>query len=73
MGALDAAGTGYTTLDLSIHYLRPITADVGPVRAVGTLVNRGRRTALAHVELRDPMNRLLALATSSCMLFPPAA
>ncbi|WP_028935665.1 PaaI family thioesterase [Pseudonocardia spinosispora] len=65
------ASTGYTTLDLSVHYLRPITGDTGPVRAIGTLVNRGRRTALAHVELRDPADRLLAHATSSCMLFPP--
>jgi uncharacterized protein (TIGR00369 family) len=67
------AGTGYTTLDLSVHYLRPITADTGPIRAIGTLVNRGRRTALAQVELRDPADRLLAHATSSCMLFPPDA
>lgn len=63
------AGVGYTTLDLSVHYLRPITEHTGPVRAIGTLVNRGRRTALAHVELRDPTDRLMAHATSSCMLF----
>jgi uncharacterized protein (TIGR00369 family) len=64
-------GTGYTTMDLSVHYLRPITGEGGPIRAIGTLLNRGRRTALAHVELRDSANRLLAHATSSCMLFPP--
>jgi uncharacterized protein (TIGR00369 family) len=67
------AGTGYTTLDLSVHHLRPVTVDIGPVRAVGTLVNRARRTALARAELRDPTGRLLAHATSSCMLFPPGA
>ena len=66
-------GTGYTTMDLSVHYLRPITAGAGPIRAIGTIVNRGRRTALAHVELRDRSGRLLAHATSSCMLFPPDA
>ncbi|WP_028935663.1 PaaI family thioesterase [Pseudonocardia spinosispora] len=65
------AGTGYTTLDLSVHHLRPITTETGPVRAVGTLLSRGRRTALARAELRDPMGRLLASAVSSCMLFPP--
>lgn len=67
------AGTGYTTVDLSVRQLRPITADIGPIRATGTLVNRGRRTALARAELRDPTNRLLAEATSSCMLFPSRA
>ncbi|GAA5185743.1 PaaI family thioesterase [Rugosimonospora acidiphila] len=67
------AGTGYTTLDLSLHYLRPITADTGPVRATGTIINRGRRTALAYAELHDSADRLLAHATSSCMLFPADA
>jgi uncharacterized protein (TIGR00369 family) len=66
-------GTAYTTLDCSVHFLRPVTADLGPIRAVGTLINSGRRTALAHAELRDPSDRLLAHATSSCMIFPPAA
>jgi uncharacterized protein (TIGR00369 family) len=65
------AGTGYTTLDCSVHFLRPVTVDLGPIRAVGILINRGRRTALARAELRDPADRLLAHATSSCMLFPP--
>jgi uncharacterized protein (TIGR00369 family) len=63
------AGTGYTSLDLSVHYLRPLTADTGRLRAIGTLLNLGRRTALAHAELRDPADRLLAHATSSCMVF----
>ncbi len=67
------AGTGYTTLDLSVHYLRPVTADSGSLRAVGTVLNSGRRTALAQGELRDAAGRLLAHATSSCMLFPAEA
>jgi uncharacterized protein (TIGR00369 family) len=67
------AGTGYTTLDLSVHYLRPITTELGPIRAIGTVVNRGRRTALGRAEVRDGAERLLAHATSSCMLFPTDA
>ena len=63
-------GTGYTTVDLSVHYLRPITTDLGPIRAIGTVLNRGRRMALGRAEVRDGANRLLAHATSSCMLFP---
>nr|WP_199239784.1 MULTISPECIES: PaaI family thioesterase [Kribbella] len=67
------AGTGYTSLDLSAKFLRPILADTGPLRAIGTVINRGRRTALANAELRDSTDRLLAHATSSCMLFPTDA
>jgi uncharacterized protein (TIGR00369 family) len=64
------AGMGYTSLDLTVKFLRPITVDTGKVRAVGTVLSQGRRTALAQAELLDPTDRLLAHATSSCMLFP---
>jgi uncharacterized protein (TIGR00369 family) len=64
------AGTGYTSLDLTVKFLRRITVDTGRVRAVGTVVNRGRQTALAEATLLDADDRLLARATSSCLLFP---
>ncbi|MFJ5307143.1 PaaI family thioesterase [Streptomyces sp. NPDC088350] len=65
-------GMGYTSLDLSVRFLRPVTADTGRIRAVGTVLNAGRRTALAQAELFDGKDRLLAHATSSCLLFPVA-
>jgi uncharacterized protein (TIGR00369 family) len=67
------AGTAYTSTDLSVHYLRPITLDLESVRGIGTVLSRGRRTALGMAEVRDAENRLLAHATSSCMLFPTDA
>lgn len=63
-------GTGCRSIDLTLKFLRPITVDTGRVRAVGTVLNSGRRTALAQAELRDSADRLLAHATSSRMLFP---
>ena len=63
-------GVAYTSLDLTVKFLRPITADTGKVRAVGSVLNSGRRTALAEAQLLDSADRLLAHATSSCMLFP---
>ncbi|MFB7940036.1 PaaI family thioesterase [Streptomyces sp. NPDC127049] len=63
-------GTAYTSLDLQTRFLRPITSDTGKVRAVGTVISRGRRTALAEAGLYDGEDRLLAHATSTCMLFP---
>lgn len=63
-------GTAYTSLDLSVKFLRKITVDTGRVRAVGTVVHGGRRTALAEAKLLDARDRLLAHATSSCMIFP---
>jgi uncharacterized protein (TIGR00369 family) len=67
------AGAAYTSLDLSVKYLRPLTADTGPVRGIGQVINKGRRTALAQGELRDAADRLLAHGTSSCMIFPAEA
>ncbi|MFF9282725.1 PaaI family thioesterase [Streptomyces griseosporeus] len=68
------AGMGYTSLDLNVKFLRPVNVETGKVRAVGTVVSQGRRTALAQAQLLDSADRLLAHATSSCMLFPvPAA
>ncbi|MEU3399620.1 uncharacterized protein (TIGR00369 family) [Streptomyces filamentosus] len=63
-------GTAYTSLDLQTRFLRPITTDTGKVRAVGTVLSQGRRTALAEAGLYDAEDRLLAHATSTCMLFP---
>ncbi|MET7439338.1 MULTISPECIES: PaaI family thioesterase [unclassified Streptomyces] len=61
---------GYTSLDLTVKFLRPVTVDTGRIRAVGTVLNSGRRTALAQAELLDETDRLLAHTTSSCLLFP---
>ncbi|MCW2902018.1 MAG: thioesterase superfamily protein [Streptosporangiaceae bacterium] len=63
-------GMAYTSLDLSVKFLRPVVIGTGPIRAVGVVRNRGRRTALAEVEVLDANDRLLAHATSSCLLFP---
>jgi len=63
------AGFGYTSMDLTTKYLRPVTADTGMVIATGTLLSRGSRTALAEAKLTDARDRLLAHATSSCLIF----
>ncbi|MEU9735139.1 PaaI family thioesterase [Streptomyces sp. NPDC048002] len=66
-------GMGYTSLDLTVKFLKRITSDTGRVRAVGTVVSRGRQTAFAEARLLDGRDRLLAHATSSCMIFPVPA
>jgi uncharacterized protein (TIGR00369 family) len=63
-------GMAYTSLDLTVKFLRPITVDTGKVRAVGSVLSSGRRTALAEAQLLDGSERLLAHATSTCMVFP---
>lgn len=62
-------GEGYTSLDLTTKFLRPVTVDSGLLRCEGTVLQRGRRMALAQAELRDGVGKLVAHATSSCMIF----
>jgi uncharacterized protein (TIGR00369 family) len=63
------AGKGYTSLDLTVKYLRPVTAETGRVTATGTVLSRGSRTALAEARLTDGRDHLLGYATSTCMIF----
>ncbi len=67
------AGASYTSLDLSVKFLRGLGIDSGPVRCEGLVVHLGGRTALAEARLYDGAGRLCAHATSSCMIFRPAA
>lgn len=68
-----AVGETYTTLDLTVKFLRPVTVGSGVLTCEGTVIQRGRRTALAQAQLSDEAGRLVAHATSSCMVFAPSA
>jgi uncharacterized protein (TIGR00369 family) len=65
------AGVGYTSLDLTVKFLRQIVVETGRVRCVGTVTHLGGRTALAEARLTDERDRLLATATSSILLIRP--
>jgi len=65
------AGVGYTSLDLTTKFLRPITLGSGRLRCEGTVISRGRTTALAEARLTDEQGRLAAHATSSCLILTP--
>jgi uncharacterized protein (TIGR00369 family) len=62
-------GTGYTTLEFKIGLVRAITADTGLVRAEGKVLSSGRRVATAEGRLTDARGRLLAHATTTCLVF----
>lgn len=62
------AGWSYTTLELKVNYIRALTAATGTVRAEGKLVHLGRRTATAEGRLTDARGRLLAHATTTCLV-----
>jgi uncharacterized protein (TIGR00369 family) len=67
------AGTYYTSLDLSVKFLRAVSSGTGPLTCTGTVTHLGGRSALAEARLTGTDGKLYAFATSSCMIFRPAA
>lgn len=65
------AGTGYTTVELKINLIRPLTAGTGLVRAEADIVNAGRSIAIAQGRIVDSAGKLYAHSTTTCMIFRP--
>lgn len=63
-------GASYTTLTLELKYLRAVPLDAGELIATGVVVHSGRRQATAEARLTDRADRLLATATSTCIILP---
>jgi len=64
------ASQAYTTLELKVSYLRPVTRDTGRLRAEGRVIGLGRRAAFAEASLTDASGRVYATATSTLLVFP---
>ena len=60
------AGQSYTTLELSINFLKPIRS--GVLTAEGRVVKRTRRTGLTECDVVDEKGSLLARAKSTCLV-----
>ena len=63
------AGTGYTTLEFKVSFIKGMTEDSGAVRTEGRTLNVGRRAATAEARITDARGRLLAHATTTCLVF----
>src|SRR6266478_9125449 len=62
-------GSGYTTLEFKISFIRGMTKDSGVVRSEGRILSIGRRAATAEARITDAKGRLLAHATTTCLVF----
>jgi uncharacterized protein (TIGR00369 family) len=63
------AGTGYTTLEFKISFIKGMTEHTGAVRSEGRTLSVGRRAATAEARITDAKGRLLAHATTTCLVF----
>ncbi len=64
------AGVGYTTLEIKINYVRPLTDKIGIVRCEGTAIHVGARVATAEGRIVDSAGNLYAHGTTTCLLMP---
>ena len=64
------AGLGYTTLELKVNYIRAVATDGQTLTATGTVIHAGRRSATAEGTILDVQGRLIAHATTTCLVLP---
>jgi uncharacterized protein (TIGR00369 family) len=62
------AGASYTTLELKVNFLRPVTTDTGTIYAEGKIIYVGGRIATAEGRLTDATGKLYAHATTTCII-----
>jgi len=63
------SGFGYTTGELKVNLVRPLTDRTGPVRAEGKVIHPGRQVATAEGRLYGPDGKLYAHGTTTCVIF----
>ena len=63
------AGVFYTTLEIKVNLVRPVSETTGLLRAVGTVLHCGKRTATAEGRLLDESGKLHAHGTTTCLIF----
>jgi len=67
-----ARGERYTTLETKVNFVRPVTAETGPVRCEATVIHRGRRVATAEGRLvADRNGKILAHGSTTCLIEGP--
>lgn len=77
------SGESFTSTDLNIHFLKPVTVESGVLRSVGRVIQRGQQIVVAEAEVVDQQNQLVAQASSTLFILqrrlpspasaPPAA
>lgn len=63
-------GETYTTLEIKVNLVRPLTRETGLVRAEGRIIHRGRTLGTSEGDIKDASGRLYAHASTTCMIFP---
>lgn len=63
-----STGVAYTTVEIKINYVRPLSNRVGMVRCEGTAIHVGGRIATAEGRIVDQEGNLYAHGTTTCLI-----
>lgn len=69
LATLQEDGNWNTTIELKINFLRP--AIEGNLRAIGRVVEMRQSLLFSEADVVDAQGRLIARASSTCMVVPP--
>jgi uncharacterized protein (TIGR00369 family) len=61
------AGCVYTTMDLTVRFIKAVSEKITVLRAEGTVVHAGRRAIVVEGRLFGPDGTLYATSSSSCI------
>jgi uncharacterized protein (TIGR00369 family) len=62
------AGSGFSTLEVKVNFVRGVSARIGKLLAVGQVVHGGARVASAEGRLVDLQGKLYAHSTTTCLI-----
>ena len=62
------AKTGYTTLEIKVNFIRPMTARTGLVRCEAAVIHAGRTTATAEGKVIGSRGEIYAHGTTTCLI-----
>lgn len=66
------AGIGYASVETKVNYVRPLRHDSGLVKAIGSIMSKGRKIATAEAKLFTADGELAAHGTSTLMILEKA-
>lgn len=65
------AGRSFTTIDLQIHYTRPLRRETGELRCTANVVHVGSRVSTSEGRIVDAAGKVYAHGTTTCILVEP--
>lgn len=63
------AAQGYTSIEIKVNYLRPVTHASGTLTATGRVTKPGSRVAFAEGEVTDASGKVVATASGTLLVF----